>query len=590
MAIIDLKDFYVWRMSVKTILSFLKPFKLPIIMAYALTFLELIADLLFPFFLGIMINEGIMNQDLNNVLLWGSIMLAITVITFIGGIINSYFSSHVSVSVAVDIREKLFTRIQAFTFETLARYPTSTLITRFTNDVRQIQNTIFMALRIMVRAPLLVLGSIIMAFFVNFKLSFIFLITVPLLITFIYWVLLRGSFMFNKVQESVDYVNRVLQENIAGMRIIKAFVRRDFENKRFSNSNQQLADETQTAFRFVEASMPVLLFVMNVSLIFILWIGNKQITAGTTNVGDVVAIVNYALRTVMAISMFTFLALAFSRAKASAERLEKILIEPVSSEEVNTNNEKITDGTIECKHVTFTYPNQKTPVLENVSFSVLPRESIALIGATGSGKTSLLQLLPRLYEPDTGEIYMDGKPINSYPIEVLRKNIGYVPQSPLLFSGTIADNITFGKEEATAAEIEQAAIDAQIHDTINAFPDKYHTIVGQRGVNLSGGQKQRISIARALIRKPKILMFDDSTSALDLTTEANLLDALEKYHCSILLITQKISTAKRADRIFLLDEGTILASGSHEELLKTSELYNKIVASQMEKELSYVKQ
>lgn len=590
MAIIDLKDFYVWRMSVKTILSFLKPFKLPIIMAYALTFLELIADLLFPFFLGIMINEGIMNQDLNNVLLWGSIMLAITVITFIGGIINSYFSSHVSVSVAVDIREKLFTRIQAFTFETLARYPTSTLITRFTNDVRQIQNTIFMALRIMVRASLLVLGSIIMAFFVNFKLSFIFLITVPLLITFIYWVLLRGSFMFNKVQESVDYVNRVLQENIACMRIIKAFVRRDFENKRFSNSNQQLADETQTAFRFVEASMPVLLFVMNVSLIFILWIGNKQITAGTTNVGDVVAIVNYALRTVMAISMFTFLALAFSRAKASAERLEKILIEPVSSEEVNTNNEKITDGTIECKHVTFTYPNQKTPVLENVSFSVLPRESIALIGATGSGKTSLLQLLPRLYEPDTGEIYMDGKPINSYPIEVLRKNIGYVPQSPLLFSGTIADNITFGKEEATAVEIEQAAIDAQIHDTINAFPDKYHTIVGQRGVNLSGGQKQRISIARALIRKPKILMFDDSTSALDLTTEANLLDALEKYHCSILLITQKISTAKRADRIFLLDEGTILASGSHEELLKTSELYNKIVASQMEKELSYVKQ
>lgn len=573
----------------KTILSFLKPFKLSITIAYTLTFLELIADLLFPFFLGIMINEGIMKNNLNTIILWGSIMLAVTVITFIGGIINSYFSSHVSASFALNIREKLFTKIQHFTFEKLRLYPTSTLVTRFTNDVRQIQNTIFMALRIMVRAPLLVLGSIIMAFIVNFKLSMIFLITVPLLIAFIYWVLLKGSDMFNKVQESVDYVNRVLQENIAGMRIIKAFVRRDFENKRFTLSNNKLAEETQTAFRFVEASMPILLFVMNVSLVFILWIGNKQIIAGTTNVGDVVAIVNYALRTVMAISMFTFLALAFSRAKASSERIEKILNEPNAQEKDKNNNDQITDGKIEFNNITFTYPDQKTPVLEDLSFSISPGESIALIGSTGSGKTSLFQLLPRLYEPDTGTIYIDDKPISTYPIVELRQSIGYVPQNPLLFSGTIADNIKFGKEEATKFEVEQAAKDAQIHETIISFPNKYNTIVGQRGVNLSGGQKQRLSIARALIRRPKILMFDDSTSALDLTTEAYLLNALQKYRCSMLLITQKISTAKRADRIILLDEGTVLAIGTHNKLLEESELYQKIVESQMEKELPYVK-
>lgn len=573
----------------KNILHYLKPYKIPIIIAYFLTSLELAAELLFPFFLGIMINQGIMQDNIQSIAFWGTIMLAITFFTFITGIINSFYSSHVSAAYAYDVRKKLFDNIQKFSFDLLNKYPTSVLVTRFTNDVRQVQNTIFMALRIMMKAPFMVIGGVIMAFIVNPKIASIFLLIVPLLTSFLLWVLFKGSNMFKKVQESVDQVNRVIQENIAGIRVIKAFVRRTFEKNRFTLTNKQLATESQTAFRFVEASMPILLFVMNVSLLFILWYGNLQSVSGLTSVGDVVAIVNYALRIVMAISMFTFIALAFSRAKASAERIDVILEEEITPE--NTFQHKgrmIKEGKITFDNVSFSYPNSNITTLQNISFTLQPKTTLAILGATGSGKTTLFQLIPRLYHPQQGTIYIDEQPITEYRVESLRESIGYVPQSPLLFTGTIADNIKFGKENATEEEIMQAAKAAQIHDTIEKFPEKYKTIVGQRGVNLSGGQKQRISIARALIRKPKILMLDDSTSALDVTTETNLLKEMNTYNCTILIITQKVSTAKKADNILLMDDGKILDFGAHNELLDSSNLYNKIVESQYEKELPYV--
>ena len=574
----------------KTVLSFLKPYKLHIFIAYSLTIIELVAELLLPFFLSFLINDGIIEQTHEKILFWSGMMLAITAITFISGILNSYFAAHVSVTSAYEMRKQLFHNIQRFTFEQLDKFPTSKLVTYFTNDVRQIQNTIFMALRIMFKAPFLVIGSVTMALIVNYKISAIFLVTIPLLVLFIFWVLRKGAKIFNLVQESIDRVNRILQENIAGMRVIKAFVRRNFENKRFTKANKTLADETQKAFRFVEASLPILFFVMNVCLVFILWYGNFQIQTGSTTVGDVVAIVNYTFRTVMAISLFTFITLAFSRAKASVARIETVLFEKdkASTTEVQSEKNDIIRGKIEFRNVTFSYPTEQLPVLEDVSFTVQPEEKLAIIGATGSGKTTLFQLIPRLYDPEKGEILLDDKNIKDYDIENLRNMIGYVAQSPLLFTGTIAENIKFGKEDATKEEIIQAAKDAQIHETIDSFPEKYDAIVGQKGVNLSGGQKQRISIARALIRKPKILLFDDSTSALDLQTENALLDAVTTYKCTILIITQKISTAKRADRILLLDDGKVLAIGSHEELLKSSELYQQIVASQSEKEFRYV--
>lgn len=571
----------------KTIIYFLKPYKIQIIIAYALTFVELIADLLFPLFLGIIINQGIMEQNTDVIVMWGTIMIIITAITFTSGVINSFYASHISARFAYSLREKLFAHIQQFTFAQLAKFPSSALVTRFTNDVRQVQNTIFMALRIMARAPFMVLGSVIMALIVNVKIASIFLITVPLLLIFLYFVLVRGTKMFARVQHRVDRVNQMIQENVAGMRTIRSFVRSHFENSRFKKANKALAENSATAFRFIESSMPVLLFGMNIGLLFILWFGHSQVMAGSTNVGDVVAIINYALRTVMAISMFTFIALAFSRSKASIERIdlifnEDLIDENAAADQSPQTEQAVIQGAIEFKNVSYQYDNTNKQTLDDVSFSLKQGEKLALIGATGSGKTTLFQLIPRLYEATKGSILIDGKDIASYDVKDLRNHIGYVPQSPLLFTGTIKDNITFGKHDATVAEIVQAAKDAQIHDTIMQFPKQYDTLVGQRGVTLSGGQQQRISIARALIRQPKILLLDDSTSALDLQTESKLLRAIDKYNCTMFIITQKISTAKRSDRIMLIDNGQIIATGTHDNLLNDSSLYENIVTSQTE--------
>ncbi|HLR40314.1 MAG TPA: ABC transporter ATP-binding protein, partial [Virgibacillus sp.] len=510
-------------------------------------------------------------------------------IAFIAGIFNSFYASHVSFGFAYDIREKMFNKIQRFSFANLNQYPTSGLVTRFTNDVRQIQNTIFMALRIMAKAPLIVIGGVVMAFIVNAKLALIFLVTVPVLVGFILWVLKIATNLFDKVQRRVDQVNRVMQENLAGMRLIKAFLRRDHEENRFTKANKDLASMTRKTFRFIEASMPILLFVMNLSLIFIIWFGNTQSIAGQTSVGDVVAIVNYAMRVSMSISMFTFIILAFSRAKASANRISQVLTVKVDSHDHHGADENITvtDGKIAYEHVSFTYPRTNKPVLSEISFTVNKGEKLAVIGATGAGKTSMFQLLPRLYDVNEGSISIDSKPITAYTLDQLRGSIGYVPQTPLLFTGSITDNIAWGKQNATADEITQAAKDAQIHETIMTLSRQYDTKVGQKGVNLSGGQKQRISIARALIRKPKILMLDDSTSALDLETESKLLEAISGYHCTTLIITQKISTASSADRTLLMDDGHLLSIGTHPELLEQSELYREIVESQFGKGDAY---
>ncbi|UII57773.1 ABC transporter ATP-binding protein/permease [Cytobacillus spongiae] len=570
-----------------TVLRLLKPYRIAMGVAMLLMLTELTVELLQPLFMAKIIDDGILQNDLNQVLYWGGILLALSFLSFVSGIVNSFYSAHVSQSFGFDIRSHLFQKVQAFSFANFNQYPTSSLITRLTNDVTQVQNVTFMSLRIMLRAPLLIIGGLVMSFLVNVKLALVLVAITPFLFIFLVWLMKKGGQLFKLVQERLDRVNGVMRENLAGIRLIKAFVRRNYEVERFDSATANLKDTTVRALRIMEITVPLLLFVMNLALILVIWLGSRELIGGTIQVGEVVAIVNYATRITAALSILSWIIMAFSRGKASAERIGDVLDTTIDLVEEDDSNVSYTirEGQVTFDRVSFRYPSTSAAVLNNISFDVKPHQTIAILGATGSGKTSLLQLIPRLYDTTEGNVFIDGQPVRKMKLENLRKNIGLVPQEPLLFTGTVKSNILWGKETASMEEVEEAAMHAQIHETIEKLPNKYETILGQKGVNLSGGQKQRLSIARALVRKPKILMLDDSTSALDLKTEKKLLKALKEYDCTTFIVTQKITTAKEADQIILLENGKILASGSHEHLLNASSLYQQIVESQFGEEM-----
>jgi ATP-binding cassette subfamily B protein len=549
---------------------------------------ELAVELLHPLLMAKIIDEGILQEDLSVVIRWGGVMIGISLFAFASGMINSFYAAHVSQSFGFDIRKQIFVKVQQFTFENLSRFPAASLITRMTNDITQLQNTLFMGLRIMLRAPLLVIGSVVMSFFVNAVLASIFAFVIPVVVLMLIWIMKRGSRLFKKVQSMLDNVNDVLRENLIGMRLVKAYVRRDHEINRFSLATNSLRDSTVTALRMIETSMPILLFIMNMAILFILWNGRAQVVNGNVQVGEVVAIVNYGLRITSALSMFSFIVMFLSRSRASASRISEVLETKIDIEN-HENVHEFKHGKVTFDHVSFTYPGTDQVVLKDISFTANAGETIAVMGGTGSGKSSLFQLIPRLYEVDSGRIFIDDISIDSISMQSLRGQIGLVPQEAVLFTGSVKENIAWGKEHASFEEIIEAAQAAQIHETIEKLPTKYETRIGQKGVNLSGGQKQRMSVARALVRKPKLLLLDDSTSALDVKTEIKLLTALRDYSCTIFLITQKVSSAREADKILLLEEGVLIAEGSHDELIKTSSLYQKIYHSQMMEELTDVK-
>ncbi|WP_066298858.1 ABC transporter ATP-binding protein [Bacillus sp. FJAT-29937] len=568
------------------VLSYLKPYRIAVAIALALTLTELAVELIQPLFMAKIIDEGILKSDLSVVLKWGSIMLVFSLISLAAGVLNSFYAAHTSQSFGFVVRKSLFDKVQSFSFANFNLFPASSLITRMTNDITQVQNTLFMSLRIMLRAPLMIIGGLIMAFFVNVKLALILFIVVPFLFIFLKWLMSIGGSLFKTVQEKLDSVNGVMRETLTGIRLIKAFIRRKHEVKRFTNANEDLKDQTIKALRLMEITMPVLLIIMNISIIGVLWFGSIQVNSGGVKVGEVVAIVNYATRITGAFSIFSFIIMAFSRARASSNRIVEVLEAEVdlSDQEDADSTFYVKEGKVEFKHVAFQYPDTETPALTNITFTVNPGQTVAILGATGSGKTSLFQLIPRLYDVTDGEVLIDGINVREMKMENLRRKIGFVPQEAVLFTGTVKENIAWGKENASMDEIIEAAIDAQIYETIKGFPNMFEAKLGQKGVNLSGGQKQRLSIARALVRKPKILLLDDSTSALDRRTEEKLLEALKKYTCTTLIITQKISTAMEADRILLLEEGKLLAEGTHESLLKKSPLYLEIFRSQLREE------
>ncbi len=564
------------------VLSFLKLYKKPIYIALLLMFVELFVELLSPLFIAKIIDDGILKNDLSVVLIWGGIMIGLSFLGFAAGIINSFYAAHVSQSFGYDVRKSLFEKVQSFSFANLNRFPTSSLITRLTNDVTQIQVLVFMALRIAARAPLLVIGGVVMALIVNWQLALILVVAMPLLLLFMVWLMSKGVKLFRAVQEKLDAVNSVMRENLLAMRLIKAFLRKKHEQERFAKTNHELKDQTVTALRLIELTMPVLLLVMNLSILGVLWFGSFQVNANQANVGEIVALINYATRIMFAFSVFSFILMGFAIAKASSARISEVLDAEVdlTDGEGTSLTENTVQGNVQFDQVSFKYPDTEDKVLKDITFNVKAGETVAILGATGSGKSSLFQLIGRLYDVSNGAIYLDGQNIKTMKLDFLRKRIGYVPQEARLFSGTVIENIRWGKEDATMDDIARAAKAAQIHETIAKLPQQYETILGQRGVNLSGGQKQRISIARALIRKPKVLLLDDSTSALDLQTEAKILGAIKKQSCTTFIITQKISTVMAADNILLLEDGMIVAKGKHDDLMKKSALYQKIYASQ----------
>lgn len=565
-------------------LTFLKKYRVAAIAALVMMLIELAVELSQPLLISKIIDDGIRQQDTAVVWLWGGVLVGSAAVAFLAGILSSFFASHVSQGFAFDLRDKLYEKVQSFSYDIFSRFPTSSLITRLTGDVTQIQDTIFMGLRFMTRIPLVVIGSVIMALVVHIKLGLLLTVTLPFLVIFMIWLMRRASELFRNVQSRLDGVNGVIQENLTGIRLIRVFVRMGHEIGRFATFSGELMRSTIAALRLTETSTPFIMIIVNAGILAVLWFGRIEISTGDATLGQTVAVINYSLRTMGALSALSWIMVSFSRARASSGRVTEVMAASDGPGELGMTSGKglasAVQGKVEFQRVSFSYPDSDIKVLDDISFTVQPGERVAIMGATGSGKSSLVTLIPRLYECGSGSILVDGQKHTEMDMQTLRGSIGYVPQEVLLFTGSIRENIAWGNAAASQAEIEQAAAAAQIHDTVAGLPQGYDTALGQRGVNLSGGQKQRLSIARALVRRPAILILDDSTSALDAVTEGLLLAELKKLSCTTFLITQKISSTASADLILLLDEGRLIAQGTHSELMDESVLYRKIYQSQ----------
>lgn len=566
----------------KTVFRYALKYKWIIILGLILMLVELGVELIQPLFIRGVIDEGIQQNSLEKAYLYLFLMLGGSAVSFIAGIFNTYFSSYATNAFGNDLRNAIFRRIQGFSLGTLAKFNSSTLITRLTQDVLMSENLVFMGMRILLRAPLMVIGSLVMSFVVNVKLGFYLTMLTPILFVFLLITARYGARIFSRIQRRLDGINKFFQENLSAMTLIKVNNRMEYESSRFSKTAGDLRDDMIFGLRLMESILPVLLLIMNGSLLIVLYVARDLLESSSIQVGELVAVINYALRMQGGFSMFSWLIIAATRAKASADRIEEVLEAPITKYEYEDFEKTITGSSVEFKDVSFKYPNDTLMALKHISFKVEKNENFVIMGATGAGKSTLVNLIPRMYDATEGQILVDDKDIKEWNIVELREKVGYVPQSAILFTGSIYENMLWGDREAHEDSIYDSTMKAQIHDSILEFDDQYKTQVGQRGVQLSGGQKQRLSIARALVKRPAVLILDDSTSALDVSTETSLWEAIEDVEVTRIVITQKISTAKAADRILLLDEGEISAIGTHEELVRESELYNKIVQSQSE--------
>ena len=571
----------------REVLSYLKPYKNLAILAPIMMLLEVAAELSMPKIMTYLIDKGVGAGNTELIVQIGILMLIISVVGIIGGIGCLICAAIASQRTGTDLRKAAFEKIQAFSFHNIDTFSTPSLITRLTNDITQIQLVIMMCLRMMVRSPLLCIGSIIMAFSINVKIAVMFILVVILLALAVFLILKAAMPKFKMVQEKLDKVNTVMRECLAGIRVVKAFVRSDYEMEKFSEINVDYKNTTVSAFKIMMLMMPTMMILVNGTIIAILWFGGLQAYVGVMEIEEIMACITYLMQMMMATMMLAMNFMFISRAKISADRVMEILDAEVDiTDPAEPKLPAEARGRVEYKNVSFRYKmGSGDAVLENISFTAAPGETIGILGETGSGKSTLVNLLPRLYDVTEGQILVDGIDVRDYKIKDLRQRVAAVLQETILFSGTIRENIKWGKPDATEEEIIAAAKAAQAHDFIMELPNQYDTELGQRGVNVSGGQKQRISIARALIQNPKIIIFDDSTSAVDSLTEKNIRHAMKESHhdCTKFIIAQRISSVRHADKILVLSGGRIAAQGNHKYLMETSGDYQEIYASQMKK-------
>ena len=571
--------------SARKLFQFIKPYRHWAILGPLLMALEVAMDLMQPRMIQRIVDEGIAQLDMSIVLNTGLMMIGFALVGAVGGVGCSAFSVLASQGFGTDLRSALFRKVQSLSFGNLNELETGQLITRLTNDVTQVQEVVSMLLRIMVRAPLILVGSLIMAILTSPRLALMLLVLAPFLLLLLSLVIRKAYPLFSQVQGRLDDLNTVMQENLAGVRVVKAFVRARHEEKRFEATNERLMDLTIRAARTVAVTMPGMMLALNLGVVGTIWFGGLQVTVGAMHVGELIAFINYLMRTLMALMFVSMLVMRVARAEASADRIQEVLdAEPHIQNRPGAKAPFAPRGRVAFENVTFSYDTDgRDPVLKGLDFLAEPGQMVAILGATGSGKSTLIHLIPRFYDVTDGRVTIDGVDVRDVDKAALRRNIGIALQESVLFSGTIRDNIRYGRPEATQEEVEAAAKAAQAHDFVLEFPDGYDAVVGQRGVNLSGGQKQRIAIARALLTQPVVLILDDSTSSVDVETEIKIqaaLDRLMKDRTSF-VIAQRISTVLNADKILVLDDGKVAAQGTHGELLASSPIYREIYESQL---------
>lgn len=569
------------------LLKFLKPYWLMIIGVITFTFLNAFTQLYLPNLMGEIVDNGIIQGDISYILSHGGKMLIVALLGAISMILASYLSSKSAMAYGRDLRQHVFTKVEGYSLDEFSRIGTSSLITRTTNDVNQMQQVTMMSLRMMVRAPLMFIGGLIMAISKNRELSNVFLVSSPILILTIIIVGKKGFPYFKIVQERIDRVNQVLREELTGIRVIRAFNRTDYEEDRFNNANRDLTKIYLKVVRLMSVMMPLLNIILNFTIVAVIWYGSKLIDIGNLEIGDLMAYIQYVMQIMFSLIMVSVMFIMIPRAMASANRINEVLdmeIGIIDREE--TRDATGLRGVLEFRDVSFKYPGAENPVLCNISFTAKPGETTAIIGGTGSGKSTVISLIPRFYDVSKGAILLDGVDIRDLSQEDLRRKIGIVSQDTMLFTGSVSDNIRFGKEDATDEEVVHAAEIAQAKEFIVDLEDGFDSSVAQGGTNLSGGQKQRLSIARALVRRPEIYVFDDSFSALDFKTDKKLRKALEEetHNSTIIIVAQRVSTIMEADSILVLDNGKIVGQGTHRELLESCKVYREIVQSQLSKE------